>query len=364
MSQFIPPYNPVRTVQPPPLPEVIPCEPPRSAWRKRLMIAGMVVLMGSMLLNVALLLAFGVQGLGAYPADGPLATTVMTRGRGNQTVAVLNLVGMIDGEMTGLVEAFCRQVSCDDGVKAVVLRVDSPGGGVSACDQIYTMLKDLHDDADKTIVVSMGGMAASGGYYVSAPADWIVAEPTTITGSIGVLSTWPVLKGTFDKLGVQMMIVRSTGARAWKATMNYAEQPAPYQLEEIQSTIDAMHARFADIVQTERQGKVVTNKTRKTYTDADGKDFTVTETKPFNGQIFLADEAEKLGLIDDVGYFKDAVGEAARLAGLDRPRVVVYHPRRSVLEEIGLNSRPPAVDLKVLDELQTPKIMMLWKVSP
>ena len=65
-----------------------------------------------------------------------------------------------------------------------------------------------------------------------------------------------------------------------------------------------------------------------------------------------------------MGYFKDAVGEAVRLAGLNSPRVVVYHPKRSVLEEFGLNSRAPVVDLKVLDELQTPKLMMLWKVGP
>jgi len=245
----------------------------------------------------------------------------------------------------------------------ILLRVSSPGGGISACDRIYKRLIDFRGHTGKKMVVSMGSVAASGGYYISVPAHAIYAEPTTITGSIGVLASVTVLAGTLEKIGVEIKVVRSSQAKAWKAAPNMMERPADYQMAELQKTIDKMHERFQSIVITERGQLIKARpKTTKTYTGADGKEFSVTETYPYNGQIFLAAEAKKLGMIDKVGYVEDAIDGAAKLAGLGNPKVVLYSPRRSILQEMGL-ARSSPLSLESLEQLQIPQIMMVWKVG-
>ncbi len=307
-------------------------------------------------------ISYAVQSKVGQMTGGGMETEVLEPGLKDQVVALYEVVGVIDDKQANSLQAFCRQVSGDTNVKAVVLRITSQGGGVSSCDRMHKMLLDLKTDGKK-LVVSMGSMAASGGYYISAPAETIYAEPTTITGSIGVLGGWIVIKGTLEKYGAKAVIIRSTKTRAWKAAPNSLENPADYQIEAIRKLMDVMQERFEKVVRDGRGDKLKTTTAEKTYTDGDGKEFTVTETVPFNGNIFIADEALGLGLIDKVGYLDEAIKSASSLAGLSEPKTVKYSRRKGFFEQMGEAKAGPMIDLNVIDEIQTPKLMMIWKVE-
>ena len=307
-------------------------------------------------------ISYVVQSKIGRLAGGGMETQVVEPGSKDQVVAVYEVFGVIDNKQAEWLKTFCRQVTCDPDVKAVVLRVNSPGGGVSSCDRMHKMLLDLKGSGKK-LVVSMGGIAASGGYYISAPAETIYAEPTTITGSIGVLGGWIVIKGTLEKYGAKAVLVRSTKTRAWKAAPNSLENPADYQIEAIRKLLDSMQGRFEKVVLDGRGDKITPTTAEKTYTDGDGQEFTVTETVPFNGSIYSADEAMTLGLIDEVGYLAAATKSASRLAGLSDPKVVKYARRKGFFEQMGEAKTGPLIDANVIDEIQTPKLMMIWKVE-
>ena len=228
------------------------------------------------------------------------------------------------------------------------------------------MVKKLKDFG-KTVVVSMGSVAASGGYYISAPADEIFAEKTTITGSIGVITGWYVFKGTMDKIGAEQFTIKSTNAQMWKDEMSPTARPHQYQLEHIQSVLDAMQTRFESVV---KQGRGTRLTTRTETVTIAGKDGTPAVTRkniePFNGKIYLADDALKLGLIDQIGYEEAAIDQGGRRwPGSTDSRVVRYTRRRSFMESLldGKANGSIQIDRKLIDQLQTPKFMMLWKAE-
>lgn len=337
--------------------------PPRKSAAKRILLSLVViVLLGSLVVNV--LLGGMLAATMKMGFRGGLDKAVIRKGDSDQVIALVQINNVIRGQQVAIIDAFCREVATDDNVRAVVLRVESPGGVVSSCDQIYHLLKDLKERHGKTLVVSMGGVAASGGYYISAPADHIYAEPTTVTGSIGVIASWPVFKGTLEMIGVKMMVIRSAQARAWKASPNLFEDAAGYQMAEVQEALNSAHERFEGIVRTERGARLTIRTAQNTYTGADGKEFTVEETEPFNGRIYPADKAKELGLVDSIGYLSDALDEAARRANLVKPKVVRYQMRTGVLLRPSLLGAESGLATEVLDEIQTPRLMLLWKVSP
>ncbi len=330
-----------------------------SFWRRVVSAVGLFLFVGALGLNVVLLCVLSATLVGPRA----LRTTVLRPGEDDQVVALVEIAGFLDGEQARLAERFWRQVRKDPKVKAVVLRVDSPGGGISACDRIYKYMKDLRRTAKKKLVVSMGGVAASGGYYIAAPADAIFAENTTVTGSIGVIGQIWVLKETLGKLGMKVRLLPSSKARAWKAAGNIFEETPDYQVAEFQKIIDDMHEMFEAVVRRERN--ITPKPATRTYKDAAGKEFTVEEVEPFNGRIFLAERAKDLGLVDKLGYLEDAIEEAKTLAGLTRPKVVRYAPRKTLLQEMGSGTGGKVgLDAKkILHDLQTPRVMMVWKLG-
>jgi protease-4 len=227
------------------------------------------------------------------------------------------------------------------------------------------MVKGL-TDVGKTVVVSMGGVAASGAYYISAPADEIIAEPTTITGSIGVVATWMVLEGTLEKIGVAPIVVKSTNSRGWKDEMSPFRKPDDREMAHIQEILDEFQAHFEKVVREGRKGKLRERERTYTIPTSQGSGTKMVrrkETEPFNGKIYLPDEAKELGLIDDIGYASDAIERAADLAGLDRPRVVRYTHKKSMWAMMLESKSKPllSMDAKSLQDLQTPKILLLWR---
>ncbi len=334
-----------------------------SGWRIVFWLFLVLILGGSILLNLALLAAVGTE-FGGMEAQGGLATQTIRSGSRNQTVAVYRVIGVIDGAATAQFKQFYHSVVNDPEVKAVVLRIDSPGGGVTASDQICEMVKQIKA-AGKKVVVSMGSVAASGGYYISAPADEIFAEDTTITGSIGVIAGWFVLKGTLEKIGAESFTIKSTHAQAWKDEMSPTAQPQDYQLDHLQEVLDEMQTRFESVVRTGRGTKLKTRAETVRMTDKSGKSFQRENTEPFNGKIYLASKAMELGLIDEIGYEDAAIKRAGELANMDNPRVLRYARRKTFMESLmdGKADASFKIDAKLIDQFQTPRFMMLWKAE-
>lgn len=350
-------------------PPAIPPAPPwptaprpvkRSAFGKLMSLIGCLAFIGSIVLNISLLAALAMQGISVHG----MQTEVLQKGQSDQTVAVYQVQGIIDAKAADQFARFHRQIKDNADVKAVVLQVDSPGGTVSASEQIHRMVTDLKARG-KTVVVSMGGLAASGGYYISAPADEIFAEPMTITGSIGVITGAMNLEGTLDKLGMKITILKSSHADGWKDMLSAWREPQKRETQYVISLLNKMQARFEKLVRDGRGAKLKTREETYQITvgqGPDAKEVTKKDLAPFNGKIYLAEAAKGYGLIDEIGFLDDASSRAAQLAGLGTPHVVRYRRQSGLLEMLGDVTGPSLrVDAETLENIQTPKFLMLWK---
>jgi len=347
---------------PPGMPPGGPARKRTATWMIVLLVLAGLGLVASVVVNVLLLADVGTD----FERRVAMSTTVLQAGKRDQTVALYAVNGIIDGRATAQFRQFYESVANDRNVKAVVLRVDSPGGGVTASDQICEMVKGLRTKG-KIVVVSMGSMAASGGYYISAPADEIYAEDTTITGSIGVIAGWLVLKGTLDKIGAEPIVIKSSHSEGWKDSMSSFRRPKDYHRRHLREVLDQLQQRFEETVQAGRGKRLKTRSvTYDIPADEDGKPpVRHTETEPLNGKIYLAAKARELGLIDRIGYQDAAIRRAAQLAGLTRKRVVHYSRRRTMMERLieGRSDGSLKIGLDLLEKLQTPRFMMIWKAE-
>ncbi len=207
-----------------------------------------------------------------------------------------------------------QQAKEDKSVKALVLRVDSPGGSVGASQEIYRALEDFKSSG-KPLVVSMGNVAASGGYYISAPADLIFANPGTITGSIGVIVQHTELKDLFERLGVRTTAIK-TGK--FKDTLSPFRELTPEEKEYLQRTIQDAYEQFLQAILKYRSKKISEQKLREI---ADGRVFT--------GRV-----AKDLGLVDELGNLLDAINRAKQMAGVPDARVFYMEEKRGLLRRL------------------------------
>lgn len=210
------------------------------------------------------------------------------------------------------VVADLQELAEDDDVQAVVLRVNSPGGSAYASEQIWHQVKNI--EAKKPIVVSMGGYAASGGYYISCAADWIVAEPTTLTGSIGIFGTFPVAEKLLnDKLGIHFQTVNTNAMSDFgniSREMNEGERLA------LQCHVNNGYELF-------------------TQRCADGRKTTKQHIKQIaEGRVWTGEHAKRLGLVDQLGNLDDAVEMAKKLAGMEDATVLTYPAKSSFLDNL------------------------------
>jgi protease IV len=197
-----------------------------------------------------------------------------------------------------------RLAEKDERVKVVLFKIDTPGGTTTASDILYHEIVAFKQRTGKKIVVCMMNLATSGGYYVSLPADVIVAHPTTVTGSIGVILMRPQVSGFMEKIGVDVRVNKS-GENKDMGSPFRATTPAEENM--LQALADQLGIRFVDLVKQHRQ---LDDQRLATVADA---------------RVFLADAAIDLGLVDKIGYLQDAIAEAKTLAGLDADaRVVIY----------------------------------------
>lgn len=260
----------------------------------------------------------------------------------------------------GYVAKQIKRVRDDKSVKAVVLRVNSPGGTVTASDNLYYQLKQLREDREIPIVVSMGGMAASGGYYIAMAVgdeeNSIYAEPTTTTGSIGVI----IPHYNVSKLMEEYDVVNDSIVSHPRKQLLSATKPASEEDREIlQNYVNESFERFKDIVKSGRP---------KFREDPAALDVLAT------GEIFSGDQALKNGLVDKIGYLSDAIERAAELAGLkaDGVRVVKYNGPVSLLDVVGVKANDiggaRAMEQqmlgKIMQNIATPKAYYMFSACP
>jgi protease IV len=192
----------------------------------------------------------------------------------------------------------------DKQIRAVVLKIDSPGGSVTATDLLYHELTAFREKSGVKLVAVMMNLATSGGYYIALPADRIVAHPTTLTGSIGVLLLRPDVSGLMEKIGLDVTVNKSGRNKDMGSPFRKATEEEEKILQELSDTLGR---RFVDLVARHR------------------KMDSATLSAVGSARVYLADDARRLGLVDDIGYIDDAVKTAKALAGLpEDARVVVY----------------------------------------
>jgi protease-4 len=208
-----------------------------------------------------------------------------------------------------------KKATSDPMVKAIVIRVNSPGGDPAACQEIVYEMERVK----KPIVISMRSMATSGGYYISAKAAKIVALPSTLTGSIGVITQIPDLKGLFDKIGVRMEILKAGKYKDMYAGMR---ELTAEEKELVQKNTDQIYEQFIDVIV---QGR---NMDRQKVREL------------ANGQLYTGIEAKELGLVDEIGDLQKAIDIAAGLAGIQSPQTEFYERESSDLLKIllGINN--------------------------
>ena len=239
--------------------------------------------------------------------------------------------GTIGGESTA---DLLREARYDNAVKAVVLRVDSPGGSMFASEQILREVQTLRK-AGKPVVVSMSTYAASGGYYISAAANQIFASPTTLTGSIGVFSVVPTFQRTLEKLGVK---VDGLGTTPLAGDMRQDRPLTAASRQILQSSVDHAYAEFLRRVGDGR---------KKPVEDVD---------KIAQGRVWAGVDAQRVGLVDHLGGLKDAIDAAAKLAELGTDYDIDYiEPELSLREELLMQLRSETLHIAQVAGLIPPR---------
>ena len=331
----------------------------RSIGRVIFSILGVFIIVASLTANV--LVVATISGCGG--GGKPYAERTIVRGDSARRVAVLPVSGVIMGDTAELFDQFCQGVEEDKSIKAVIVEVDTPGGSVAASDEILHRLQRLKARRGIPVVVSMAGYATSGGYYVSASADRIFARPTTITGNIGVL--WPQydVSELAGKYGVHENLIAAPRPGFKDAGSMFRPMSTEHRAY-FQSLVDAAFAQFKAVVATGRTGKL------KQPID-----------QIANGKAYTADEALKLGLIDQVGYLDDArqwLVDQGHVA--ENAAVVRYKATRSLLGMLAQSRRGGGGDeaaagsvtvngvkielsLKAIEELRATRPMYLFRAQ-
>ena len=215
--------------------------------------------------------------------------------------------GLLDREGDILSQVYHRlELAAEDPyVRGIILRVDTPGGEVTASDILYSEIVKFKDRTKKPVVTLMMGLATSGGYYVASATDHIIAHPSTITGSIGVISVFPNLKELFAKIGVEVNVIKSGEL---KDSGSVFRDMTEEEKTLFQTIIDELYQKFLDVVLHGRDNAL-----------------SLDELKALaDGRIYTAQQAHKLKLIDEIGYFDAALAKVKTLARVQDVKVITY----------------------------------------
>ena len=315
----------------------------RTGWR---IFWGIVLGLSIMANFVLFLMLIGVVAVFATGQRGSLLTEEVVReGPARNKIVVVNVQGIIHGELAGDVYRQLKAARQDRRVKGLIVHVNSPGGTISASDQIYKQIQKFRDEEKKPVVAFMQGVAASGGYYASVACEKIVAEPTVITGSIGVISWYLVVQELLeDKLGVVPVTVKSGRKKDWPSSFRVpTDEELQYMRDKL---ISPALDRFVEVVAEGREGSLTRAEVEKIAEEAG---------------IYGAKEALEEKLIDEVGYLDEAIKLVKSLAGIGDARVVQYRKPFSLADFLSYRKASfPKLDRTTLYELGTPQLLYLW----
>jgi protease IV len=266
------------------------------AW---ILVAGMIFcgLFGIILFAAMLMMADGEDFIGS-----------------GDRIGVIPVEGVINEQMAKTVTRHLKQYGEDSRIKAIILRVDSPGGGVSASQEIYREVRRVKEDKKKKVVVSMASVAASGGYYIACPADKIFANQGTVTGSIGVIAEWLNMKNLADWAKVKPVVFKSGEFKdTGSPTRDLTERERQY----FQGIIDELYKQFVEAVTKGRQGR-----------GSEGNELNPERVKSLaDGRIYTGESALKFGLIDAIGNYEDSIKETANMVGIKGEPQIVTPPK-------------------------------------
>ena len=280
-------------------------------------------LLRSLLIAPVLLIALAgcsLVSIDLQPRIRPLEEETV-EGKGDPKILLLDLSGLLAEDspsfslttppprvpLLARVREELQKAADDDGIKAVIVRINSPGGTITASDIVYREIQTFKAKRKIPVIAAMMDVAASGGYYAALAADRILAHPTTVTGSIGVVMLTVNAQGLLEKLGVAPLAIKS-------GEMKDAGSPFRKLTDQeravFQSLIDEMFSRFVRLIVESR--KIPEDRVRG-FAD---------------GRIYTAEQARALGLVDRIGYLDDAIDMAKEAAGIKEARVVMYHRPR------------------------------------
>lgn len=349
----------------PPMPPMMypPIYPQRGGggFAKAMLVTLATTLFGvSILLNVYLLLFYSVSGSANSAAEFKVVETPIPSipaGSSSEKVAVVRFSGVISDQTKRPFVMLLEYLRQDKDLKALVLEIDSPGGAVTPSDELYDAVLRLKKEAKIPVVISMSSLAASGGYYLAMTGDKIVAQETTLTGSIGVLMSRVDLSGLGEKYGVKDGTIVSDGA-TFKNAGSSLSAMTPQETAYFKSVLNDAFAVF--------KKRVATGRPMMTAAEIDAA---------ANGKVYSAQQALQLKLIDRIGYLEDAIADAATLAKLSKPNAVRVERQLSFLEQlvggasaeaktnVGANTGGVNVniDRDAIEGLLTPRPMYLWR---
>jgi protease-4 len=393
-SPIDPPADSPRGPQPPRVIPVYPAAYPPSRGSSAGRVFLVLFLLASLALNAFMICGGWFLG-SLFNSDSPDGAPPERFFSGNadakDRIAIVRIDGpLVDGQLSyehRQIEAAAQNPN----VKAVVVRIDSPGGTISASDDLHRRLIQLRDGttpkfqargtAPKPLVASMGGIAASGGYYVSMPAATgagpvakkLFAERTTITGSIGVYSSFLQAEELAKRHGVGMELIK---AGSVKGSGSWFHRMTPQERQPFADMVDHAYQQFIEVVEAGRpqlQGKLTENlfppKAISVYDDRGdvvkdeaGQPKTTTYTRQrADGGIFTAEEALRWGLIDAIGTLDDAVAEAAKLAMITNYRAITYERPISLM---GLLTGSQAATKPGFSQIATGLGPRVWYLAP
>jgi protease-4 len=299
----------------------------------------------SFLANVILFLLFvGIVGFVATGSGRLTQETIIRPGLRTHKIVVVNIEGTIDDKQAQVVLDHIETARQDQNVKAIIIRVNSPGGTISGSDRIYNEIVKYRQETGNPVLAFMQGLAASGGYYASVACDKIIAEPTTITGSIGVVMSYFVIEQLLEnKLGVQPVFLTEGDKKDWPSLYRPPQQEELDYIRE--RLLTPAYERFVSVVQTGRSQRLSGAQVKQLA----------------DGSIFDATRALQEGLIDQIGYLDEAISLAESLASTTDARVVEYHKPFSFRNLLGVESSATLkLDRMSLYELCSPRALYLW----
>jgi protease-4 len=371
--EFVPP-------PPPPPPVITPSPAPKPRKSRGWMIAAIIFalllafsLFGNLTQFVVSALSFKhglhTEAFGSVRDVGPKLDEWMLEDNGSANkIAVITIDGIITSHeadesgnnMVDVIQAQLDRASDDRHVKAVILKVDSPGGEVLASDEMYRAIRDFQtDDADdhgkpgrkgKPVICSMGSLAASGGYYISSGSRWIVANQLTLTGSIGVIMHGWNYRGLMDKVGVAPMTYKSGKYKDMLSGERATNEIPEGEHDMIQSLIMETYGQFTNVVAEGRGAAHELNKKEGRELADNWADFA-------DGRVVSGKEALEHGFVDEIGNFDDAVDRAEKIAHLDNCNLVEYRERYDISNFLSLfGQSSQSHDIKLQLDTEAPKL--------